>query len=130
MLRDEDAELAERFERISQQLDAGNFYGSYFTIGEHNIGNDQHIVKKSGRECCQLVAEWEGLVNRVRQFPQFKFFLKPIPFHQLHQATIGGQAIIINTSKYGVDALIFGATGPMCHCLSLILKPLQNYLET
>ena len=103
ILKEEDTKLAERFEEIGQQLDVGNFDGSYFTEGE--MGRDRH----------QLVVEWEELVDRVRQIPKFKFFLKPIPFHQLRQSSMRGQVVVINTSTYGVDALIFGATGPIEH---------------
>jgi hypothetical protein len=68
-----------------------------------------------GRERRQLVSQWEILVERVRELPQFRHFLKPTPFHQLRQACSVGRVIIINASRYGVDALIFGATGPIEH---------------
>ena len=68
-----------------------------------------------GREHRRLVGEWEELVDRVRKLPRFKYFLKPIPFHQLRQAVTIGQAVIITVSEHGVDALIFGATGYIDH---------------
>ena len=58
---------------------------------------------------------WEELLERVRQLPQFKDFLKPTPFHQIIQAAIRGQVIIINASQYGVDALIFDAADQIDH---------------
>jgi hypothetical protein len=59
---------------------------------------------------------WESLVERVRQLPQFEYFLKTVPFHQLrHSASTLGQVVIINASWYGVDALTFNATGPIRH---------------
>ncbi|KIM89504.1 hypothetical protein PILCRDRAFT_227158 [Piloderma croceum F 1598] len=114
MLREEDAELAERFKEIGQQLDAGNFDSSYF-ITEDKLRYNQFDGEEIGRERRRLVGEWEELVVRVRQLPRFKSFLKPIPFSQLRQSSTTGQVIIINTSTYGVDALIFGATGPIEH---------------
>jgi hypothetical protein len=62
---------------------------------------------------------WEALVESVRQLPKFEHFLRPIPFGQLRQA------IIINASQYGVDALVFGATGPIEH-VSLADISLEN----
>jgi hypothetical protein len=41
--------------------------------------------------------------------------LRPIPFSLLRQALSSGQVIVINASQYGVDALIFGETGPIEH---------------
>jgi hypothetical protein len=75
-------------------------------IGVHNtedIGNDRR----------HLVSVWDRLVDEVRKLPKFKHFLKPIPFHQLRKAATTGQVVVINASKYGVDALIFSAIGPI-----------------
>jgi hypothetical protein len=47
--------------------------------------------------------------------PQFKYFLRPVPFDQLRQASAVGRIVIINASKYGVDALIFGAAQSIDH---------------
>jgi CHAT domain-containing protein len=55
------------------------------------------------------------LLDRVRQLPEFEHFLKPVPFRQLRQATTAGLVVIINASKYGVDALIFNATHQIEH---------------
>ncbi|KIM84983.1 hypothetical protein PILCRDRAFT_5986 [Piloderma croceum F 1598] len=115
LLREEDAELAERLAEISRQLDAGNFNNSYNTVAGYNVGGDRRSAEEIGRERRRLVGKWEGLVDRVRRLPRFEFFLKPIPFHQLCQACTAGQVIIINTSTYGVDALIFSATGSVEH---------------
>jgi len=51
--------------------------------------------------------KWEELMESVRKLPQFTYFLMPVPFDQLCQAVGAEQIIIINASKYGVDALIF-----------------------
>ncbi|KIM75678.1 hypothetical protein PILCRDRAFT_13333 [Piloderma croceum F 1598] len=115
-LNEDEPELSEKLERVGRQLDAGNFSDSAFTIGAENIGNDrQRTPKDVVRERRLLVAEWEELVERVRQLPQFKYFLRPIPFCQLRQVSVAGQVVIINASGYGVDALIFGNTGPIEH---------------
>ncbi|KIM73085.1 hypothetical protein PILCRDRAFT_15531 [Piloderma croceum F 1598] len=115
MLREEDAELAERFEKIGRQLDVGNFPNSHFTIQEHTIRVDQRSAEEIGRERRLLVGEWEGPVERIRRLPQFKNFLRALPFRQLRQAGTGGKVIIINASTRRMDALIFGVTGPIEH---------------
>jgi hypothetical protein len=107
--------LAEGFERIGRQLDVGNFANSHFPIREDTIGDDQRSAEEIGRERRLLVCKWEGLVERIRELPQFKYFLRPLPFHQLRQAGMGGRVIVINASTCGVDALIFGITGPIEH---------------
>ncbi|KIM82041.1 hypothetical protein PILCRDRAFT_8274 [Piloderma croceum F 1598] len=113
ILSEEEPELAERFERIGQRLDAGNFSGSSVTIDIQNIGvNSREVL---GKERHNLVNVWEGLVDEIRKLPKFKHFLKPIPFHQLRQAVTVGEVVIINVSQHGVDALIFGATRPVEH---------------
>jgi hypothetical protein len=114
ILREEEPKLAEEFERVGRQLDAGNFFDSAF-VAEGNVGVGHHSTEDIGRERRQLVSRWEGLLERVRQCPKFKYFLRPIPFGQLRQASTAGQVVIINASVFGVDALIFGPTGPIEH---------------
>jgi hypothetical protein len=125
MLREHEPELAHELEIIGKQLDAGNFSGPSFIVGEHNVGDNPLHTGDIGKERRQLVGKWEELVERVRQLPQFQYFLRPVPFHQLRQTFKTGQVIIVNASEYGVDGLIFGATGPIEHV------PLPNIdLET
>ena len=112
-LREEDKELADELETVGWKLDAGNFSDSLLT-GEVQITGASGM-RDVGRQRRQLVARWESLVDRVRQLPLFKYFLKPTPFSQLRQASSTGQAIVINVSQYGLDALIFGPTGAIEH---------------
>src|SRR5882762_5698931 len=108
-LRDEEPELAGRVERLSRKLDAGNFSSSISTDDTDNVGDHQRMTEDNVREYRQLVCEWEGLVEKVR--PQFKYFLKPVPFHQLRQICTKGQVVVINASPHGVDALMFENSG-------------------
>ena len=87
-LREENPSLAEKLEKVGWQLDAGNFSSPAFTT-ERNVGGDQRS-DDIGKERRRLVGQWEETVDRVRQLPRFKYFLKPIPFHQLRQATTTG----------------------------------------
>jgi hypothetical protein len=114
-LRDAAPELATALEKISRQLDAGNFSDSLFAIEEDGVIHGRRSAEEIGQERRHLVGLWEELVERVRKLPQFKFFLRPVPFSQLSQAAVAGQIIIINASRYGVDALIFSAAQPIGH---------------
>ncbi|KIM78471.1 hypothetical protein PILCRDRAFT_11178 [Piloderma croceum F 1598] len=114
LLRDVVPELAAELEKIGRQLDAGNFSDSLFAIRE-DVSHDRRSAEEIGQERRHLVGLWEGLVERVRELPQFRFFLRPVPFSQLRQAAIAGRIIIINASRYGVDALVFSAAQPIGH---------------
>jgi TPR repeat protein len=114
-LAEEKPGLAKELERAGRQLDAGYFSTSDFAIADYIVSNDQRSTEVIVQERCHLVGQWERLVERVRQLPKFKYFLKPIPFHQLRRAPTTGQVIIINASRIRVDALIFGTTGPIEH---------------
>jgi hypothetical protein len=114
-LREKDPELATKLERVGQRLDAGNFSSSGIIIREQGVGYDQHSAEDVIKERLWLVREWEELVARVRMLQDFQYFLKPTPFYQLCQASKPGHVVIINTSKYRVDALIFDGTGPIEH---------------
>jgi hypothetical protein len=85
ILKVEDAELAETF-RI------GNFFasGPLFSAHTHDIEIGQQGVKEIGRQHRCLVGEWEEIVEKIRMLPQFKYFLRSIPFAQLRQASIPG----------------------------------------
>jgi tetratricopeptide (TPR) repeat protein len=116
ILRQEQPKLAEELERVGQQLDAENFSSSAFSFVESTACHSQRGTQDVGKERRNLVIMWESLVERVRQLPQFEYFLKTVPFHQLRRsASALGQVVIINASWCGVDALIFNATGPIRH---------------
>jgi tetratricopeptide (TPR) repeat protein len=112
-LRKMEPELADCLGKVGQKLDAGNFSSSLLSDREQHIG--AHDAQDVGKERRRLVAEWQGLLDRVRQLPQFEHFLKPVPFRQLRQAANGGQVVLINASEYGVDALIFDAADQIEH---------------
>ena len=136
--------LAAELENVGQELNAANFSSQSSTTEDNIAGNVQHSQEDIIQKRRHLAGEWKKLVERVRQLPEFQYFLKPIPMPQLRQAFIMGQAIIINVSKYKVDALIFGATGPVEHVplpdidyetlanlsADIVFKPLANASAT
>jgi CHAT domain-containing protein/tetratricopeptide (TPR) repeat protein len=111
-LKLEDKALAKDLETIGRQLDTGNFSDPTFTGERQGRVNTSEDV---GRQRRDLVREWEKLVERVRELPGFRYFLKATPVHQLRQAATAGQVIIINISNLGADALTFKRTGPIEH---------------
>jgi tetratricopeptide (TPR) repeat protein len=107
-------ELAKELESVGRKLDMETFSGLPSAAEEHG-GIEIDNIEDFGKERRRLVGIWEGLVERVRQLPQFAYFLKPVPFPQLRQAVSTGRVVIINISEYGVDALIFSAIGAIEH---------------
>jgi hypothetical protein len=110
-LGEEAPELANQLMNIGRLLDAGNFSDAFRDNAKDDSRNVDDIVQERRR----LVSQWEGLVERVRCLPQFKYFLLPVPFHELRQALLGGQVVILNASKFAVDALIFGTASSIKH---------------
>ncbi|KIM76474.1 hypothetical protein PILCRDRAFT_77729 [Piloderma croceum F 1598] len=112
-LKEEDKDLVNKLESVGRKLDAQKSHDSTLIGEDQSVGiNKKEVV---GRRRRLLVSEWENLVEKVRQITGFKYFLRPTPFAQLRKAASVGQVIIINASHGGVDALIFGATGPIEH---------------
>jgi hypothetical protein len=81
-------------------------------VEQRNVTFNQEDI---GTERRRLVGQWEDLLEKVRQLPQFRHFLRPVPFFKLHQSIAEGQVIIINVSRGGVDALIFDAARQIVH---------------
>jgi tetratricopeptide (TPR) repeat protein len=117
LLRAEDPELAKELQRVGHQLDAGNFTHSLLTTENKSINYDECGTEGIGKTRHHLVGLWEDLVEQVRQLPHFKHFLQPVPFYKLCQASAGRQIIVINVSKFRVDALVLGASQHIEHVL-------------
>ena len=117
ILSEEEPILAKELDTIGRKLDAGIFSSRFTNTSEYNMAVSSK-VENIGRERRHLADAWEGLLDKIRERPKFKYFLRPIPFSELRQAANLGQVIMINFSLYGVDVLIFGANGPIEHvCL-------------
>ena len=115
LLRAEDPELATELQRVGHQLDAGNFTHSLLITGNESISHDQRSAEEIGKMRRHYVGLWEDLVEQIRQLPQFKHFLQPVPFDELCQASAGRQIIVINVSRLRVDALVLGASKHIEH---------------
>ena len=72
-------------------------------------GPDQH------NQVCHLNLELQKVVSKIRDLPGFSRFLLPSLFSNLQRAAIDGPVIIMNTSKYGCDALVVFADKDPVH---------------
>ena len=106
-------ELARELQTVSQQLDVDNFHSESLTLGTADFIDDS--LENSSRQRRDLVGTWEELVTKVRQLPEFGYFLRPVPFHKLCQSFSKGKVVIINVSDLGLDALIFNDAQPIQH---------------
>ncbi|KAG0702008.1 TPR-like protein [Suillus ampliporus] len=54
----------------------------------------------------QLTLQWDDVISRLRELPDFSRFLLPPLFPDLQKAAEDGPVIIVNASRYSCDALI------------------------
>ncbi|MEU6866187.1 CHAT domain-containing protein [Streptomyces sp. NPDC046876] len=54
----------------------------------------------------RLAREWDALVTEIRSRPGFAYFMLPVPFAELSQATAGGPLVLVNVSRFRCDALV------------------------
>jgi tetratricopeptide (TPR) repeat protein len=91
-LREKLPELVERLEQVSKGLDSHQNSSIY----------DEEAVQRRH----SLTSEWEALVAKVREHPEFKNFLRPRKFSELATAASAGPIVIINVCHSRCDALI------------------------
>jgi hypothetical protein len=58
-----------------------------------------------------LAREWDALVDRVRELPEFADFLRPPRLETLLPAAADGPVVIVNVSMWRCDAIIVRHTG-------------------
>lgn len=80
--------LAEEFKKVSSSL------------------RKMFDAKEESPRIRQLTAQWDDVVSRIRQLPDFSRFLLPPLFSDLQKAAEHGPVIIVNGSKYSCDVLI------------------------
>jgi hypothetical protein len=107
-LRSIDGDLASDLERVAKAIEQGTFEGPRRKGKLSALGDESMRLH-------QLATEWDYLLKRVRNLPQFHDFLEPIPFPKLRLAAGGGPVVIVNISKLRCDALIIQLTGPILH---------------
>ncbi|KAG8899722.1 hypothetical protein FRB99_006471 [Tulasnella sp. 403] len=115
-LREVNSGLAERFSRISRQLDAlASVAGG--TIGVQTAKNTFEDNLSRYR---RLTAEWDQVVDEIRHVEGFQTFLQPTPFAHLKKAAEHGPIIIVNIAVIRSDAIIVTQTG------DLVVVPLPS----
>jgi len=99
-LRSQYPDLAADLERVGKLLSA--------TLAREvdSSADGTHESESSAQLQRRLGGEWEKLVTRTRQLPEFSDFLEPIRFSGLKAAASGGPVAVVNISKYRCDALV------------------------
>ncbi|KAG9077601.1 hypothetical protein FRC06_008806, partial [Ceratobasidium sp. 370] len=96
-LRRVDASLANRLEEVSHALDRA---GTAPLASSPQTEEDAQVQRR-------LAEEWDELVNRARNIPDFQDFLRPQKASTLARAAHSGAAVVINVHKTRCDALAF-----------------------
>ena len=103
--------LAERFTATSQELET--LTTSAFSKGSVGMGDrvsegDEWMGQLSGlmERQHELLKERDGLILQIRNLPDLKNFLVPLPFDSLRSAASHGPVIVINHCKWRSDIII------------------------
>ncbi|WP_328619784.1 CHAT domain-containing protein [Streptomyces sp. NBC_00354] len=74
--------------------------------GASLVDGDGNAVADGTQRQRRLAREWEALVAEIRLQPGFAYFMLPLPFAELSQATAAGPMVLVNVSRYRCDALV------------------------
>ncbi|MFF3863148.1 CHAT domain-containing protein [Streptomyces sp. NPDC002209] len=99
-------ELARAHPELARRLDglrAGLEQGASLVDGDGDGDGDAADGTQRQR---RLAREWEALVAEIRRRPGFAYFMLPLPFAELSQATAAGPMVLVNVSRYRCDALV------------------------
>ena len=99
-LRTTDPKLAEELALISIDLEQGSAH-AFQAGGDNN--------EKAAQKHRRLTKEWVRVIEQVRQLPGFKHFLLPKQYSELRNAACDGPVVVLNSSRYGCDALIIAS---------------------
>ncbi|KAI0246749.1 CHAT domain-containing protein [Lactifluus subvellereus] len=122
-LHEVDKSLADEFTQISQALEAIITTTHVRDFVQTPAGTDEDSVAIGRKDMFardlaekrRLSGELEKVVLRIQALPGFENFWRPVPFHHLQTAAIGGPVVIINLSIFGSDILIVRSNHPVVH---------------
>ncbi|KAG5813605.1 hypothetical protein H9Q74_012624 [Fusarium xylarioides] len=98
-------ELAQRYNRLRDQLDDGHSQGSSFELGEEEVwGSAMTQRYDTGEQLSALLAE-------IRSKPGFKLFLSPEDEEGMKRAADLGPVIVVNVGSAVCDAIIIHQDG-------------------
>lgn len=98
-LREVSPELADRFQRLSAELDTSD--ASVTDPGRPRAAGRRH----------ERTHELETLIDDIRTLPDFSSFLRPPTVRRLVESLRDGPVVLINASRYRCDALAVTAEG-------------------
>jgi CHAT domain-containing protein/tetratricopeptide (TPR) repeat protein len=122
-LRRVNVALADKFTEICQALEAVITTTDIGDVIQTPAGADHDLFAIGGKdrfgrniaEKRRLSEELEKVVLRIQALPGFEDFWRPVPFHHLRMAAVGGPVVIINISVYHSDILIVRSSHPVVH---------------
>ncbi|KAF9224175.1 hypothetical protein BS17DRAFT_830706 [Gyrodon lividus] len=88
--------LADRFERLSRQLEA---YSTQPLDPSPSLSSESTHYRR-------ISHEWTSVITSIREIDGFEDFLRPTPFERLCVAACEGPVIMINASQFSCDAII------------------------
>ncbi|KAG8825810.1 hypothetical protein FRC17_008519 [Serendipita sp. 399] len=97
-LHDVEPKLANELLRVSRLLDSGN------QQNDAQVGG-RLSPEEAGRQYRALAEEWEKIIKRVRELPDFEHFLRPPRLSRLLGAARNGPVVVVNITKERCDAL-------------------------
>ncbi|KAG9002511.1 hypothetical protein FRB94_003826 [Tulasnella sp. JGI-2019a] len=97
-----DKGLADRFRTLSTELEDS------FTLSSGDARNKpgDQVARRQ-----KMAAEWDHVVEEIRQLKSLENFLGVTPFATLQNAAVDGPVILVNISRYGSFAVIIKALG-------------------
>ncbi|KAH9006571.1 CHAT domain-containing protein [Lactarius hatsudake] len=107
-LRNVDPALADKFQDVSQALEAVTTSVSLHEKSETPPGTERgheetdtfsHTLKEQRR----ILQDRQEIISQIRKLSGFESFLKAVPFHTLRNAASGGPIIIINHCPWRCD---------------------------
>ncbi|KAF8580058.1 hypothetical protein K439DRAFT_1275662, partial [Ramaria rubella] len=107
ILRRTNAELAERFQSLSTQLENLAISSAFESTGSDPTGPQPSVSFDAKITLLHTIApKFDEVVDEIRREPGFKDFLQAVSFTTLRTAAAEGPVIIVNISDYGSHAII------------------------
>jgi CHAT domain-containing protein len=108
-LRQVHKQLADELEKISLELERLALSSEFeSTLMDGQIPNLEVQMHRNRI----LTAEWEKIIEQIREIDGFRNFLRAVPFSTLRTAAAEGLVVLINVSNYRSDAIIIHIDNP------------------
>jgi CHAT domain-containing protein len=106
-LRQVNSQLADELERISLELER-----LALSLESGPMDRERPNLEVQMQRNRILSAEWDKIIEQIREIEGFRHFLQAVPFSTLQTAAAEGPVILINISSYRSDAIIIHIDKP------------------